>query len=166
VTTPNDPAGEMGQVPIRHLPLSDLRPSPENDQLYKPVSPSDPDVQDLAAGIRRDGLLEPLVVTLDNYILSGHRRRVACKLAGLTEVPCRVENILNRSIQNTASFIDRTLIQHYGCGQYRDGWFNTHLVQRFGKSRKAMGVFELKQVRDYAERFRKRVVARQEVPEE
>jgi hypothetical protein len=84
---------ELGHDPIRLMPLARLHPSPENDQLYKPVSLRDPDLRELAVSIRRHGLREPLVITLDNYILSGHRRYAACKLAKLTSVPCRVENI-------------------------------------------------------------------------
>lgn len=73
--------------------LSELQPSPENDQLYRPVDPADPEIEALAASIRRHGLREPLVVSLDGFILSGHRRHCAARLAGLTTVPVRVEQI-------------------------------------------------------------------------
>jgi hypothetical protein len=70
-----------------------ISPSPENDQLYRPVSPDDPEVVALAESIRKEGLLEPLVITTDHYLLSGHRRFVACKLAGLTRVKCQVKDV-------------------------------------------------------------------------
>jgi hypothetical protein len=65
----------------------------ENDQLYRPVSPDDPEVRALADSVRAFGLREPLVLTRDYVILSGHRRRVACQLAGLEAVPCRIEKV-------------------------------------------------------------------------
>jgi hypothetical protein len=87
----NGPAPELGQVSI--LPLSSIRPSPENDQLYRPVSPKDPDVLALAESVKAQGVLEPLVVTEDHYILSGHRRYVAAGLAEVYFVPCRVVSV-------------------------------------------------------------------------
>jgi ParB-like chromosome segregation protein Spo0J len=59
----------------------------------RPVSDDDPEVVALAESIRRHGLRKPLVVTRDGMILSGHRRKVACSLAGLTFVACRVEDV-------------------------------------------------------------------------
>jgi hypothetical protein len=47
----------------------------------------------LAESVRKLGVKEPIVVTLDGFILSGHRRYAAAKLAGLAEVPVRVEPI-------------------------------------------------------------------------
>jgi hypothetical protein len=73
--------------------LGMLKPSPENDALYRPVSMDDPEVIRLAESIKQRGLLEPIIITEDNYILSGHRRRVACMLAGVKEVPVRVHSI-------------------------------------------------------------------------
>ena len=35
--------------------LADLVPSPENDRIYKPVSPDDPTTAELAESIRRHG---------------------------------------------------------------------------------------------------------------
>lgn len=82
---------EIGQVRIR--PIGSLRPSPENDMLYRPVDPADPDVRALAESIREHGVQEPIVVSADGYILSGHRRHMAAQMAGLPEVPCRVHSI-------------------------------------------------------------------------
>jgi hypothetical protein len=84
---------EFGLVPILEKQLSELRPAAINDQLYRPVSPNDPEIRALAESIREHGVQEPLIITLDDVILSGHRRRVACLLAGLTVVPCRVQKI-------------------------------------------------------------------------
>lgn len=75
------------------LSVDDISPSPENDTLYRPVSLDDPEIRALADSIVENGLLEPIVVTLDNWILSGHRRYAACRLAGLDEIPCRYESI-------------------------------------------------------------------------
>ncbi len=76
---------------IAHRPIDAIKPSPENEKLYRPVRDDDPDIIALAESIREHGLREPLVITRDNFILSGHRRYAACRLAGLTEVPVRVE---------------------------------------------------------------------------
>lgn len=82
---------KLGHVPILQKPLSEIYPSPENEQLYRPVLPEDPATVALADSIRQHGVREPLVITLDGWLLSGHRRHVAARLAGLEMVPCRVE---------------------------------------------------------------------------
>ena len=70
--------------------IHDLKPSPENDAIYKPVDPADRDIVSLAKSIAARGLLEPIVVTADRFIVSGHRRLAAAKVAGIETVPCRV----------------------------------------------------------------------------
>jgi hypothetical protein len=74
---------ESRQVWIDPLLLS---PSIENTQLYADTEES---LNAFAEHIRRDGVLEPLVITADNYVVSGHRRRSAAVRAGLKAVPCR-----------------------------------------------------------------------------
>jgi hypothetical protein len=64
-----------------------------NDKLYRPLADTDPDIVAFAESIRRHGLLEPIVITRDGFILSGHRRHRACRLAGLRTIPCRVADI-------------------------------------------------------------------------
>jgi hypothetical protein len=78
---------------LKIVPIGSIDPSPQNNDLYRPVDPNDPEIQALAESIRVYGVKEPLVISLDWYLLSGHRRLAACKLAGLTEVPVFVEQI-------------------------------------------------------------------------
>lgn len=87
-------AGDKGEVyppsdRIDSVPLADLKPARLNDAVYKPVLKTDPAVRELAADIRRLGLLQPIDITEDGVIVSGHRRRVACQLAGLKVVKVR-----------------------------------------------------------------------------
>jgi ParB-like chromosome segregation protein Spo0J len=89
----DDAASKPGLVPVSYRRLADLQVSPENDQLYKPVNPEDPEVIALAQSIREFGVKEPFVITRDDYIISGHRRRVACQLAGVEIVPTREEDL-------------------------------------------------------------------------
>jgi hypothetical protein len=74
---------------IEQVSVAQLRPAVVNDTIYKPVSEDDPAVIKLSEDIADLGVLEPLVITLDNTILSGHRRRVGAKMAGLKVVPVR-----------------------------------------------------------------------------
>src|SRR5262249_43247521 len=76
---------------VQLVELSAIRPSPENDRLYRPIDPNAPDIIALAESIRELGILDNLIITRDGYILSGHRRYAAAKIAGLTSVPCRIE---------------------------------------------------------------------------
>jgi ParB/Sulfiredoxin domain len=111
------PSRKPGQVRVSLVSLSALRASPENDQLYRPVDPSDPEIQALARSIKVHGIKEPLIVTLDHYILSGHRRFAAAKLAGLSHVPCQVELI------RRCDDIDRFVVLLRECNRQRNKTF-------------------------------------------
>jgi hypothetical protein len=92
-TTEVKPDSELGHDQILLLKHWDLHPSPENDKLYRPVDEEDPEIVALANSISENGILEPLVVSIDRFIISGHRRYAAAGLAGITLLPCRVANI-------------------------------------------------------------------------
>ncbi|MDP9097705.1 MAG: ParB/RepB/Spo0J family partition protein [Verrucomicrobiota bacterium] len=81
---------------VRVFPVWRIKPSPENDKLYRPIDPDDPELIALTESVKTYGLKEPLVITLDRFILSGHRRYAAARLAGLEEIPCVVEKIHRR----------------------------------------------------------------------
>jgi hypothetical protein len=75
---------------IVQIAIDEIRPSPENEKLYHPVDPDDPAVFSLHESIADHGVIEPIVVTEDGFILSGHRRHCAARMAGFEEVPCRI----------------------------------------------------------------------------
>jgi hypothetical protein len=99
---PISPNGS-GRPKLEHVPISDeiimrplseIRPSPENDELYKPVDLKDPEFLGLVESIRRaKRVREPLLITIDGYIVSGHRRYAGAKKVGLKTVPCRTVEI-------------------------------------------------------------------------
>jgi hypothetical protein len=74
---------------IFDIPVDQLSTPTENDALYGIIREDDPDVIKLSDEIRRDGILEPLVVSADYKIISGNRRLTAARLAKLETVPCR-----------------------------------------------------------------------------
>jgi hypothetical protein len=70
--------------------VATLKPSPENAILYRPIREDDPATIKMAETIAREGRLrEDLVITQDNYVVSGHRRLAALKRLGRDTVHCR-----------------------------------------------------------------------------
>ena len=91
---------------LNHISVFWLRESDENRDLYDP--PTEADIEALAESIRKRGLLHELIITKDNYIISGHRRRLACMRLGKRTVPCKVMNISYE--RNTEKFL-RLLVE-------------------------------------------------------
>lgn len=116
---------EIETCPIFEFSLDDIRPAEVNDKIYKPVDPNDPSVIHLAEQIRVHGLLEPIVITLDNVILSGHRRCVACELAGLARVPVRRVGIYSTD----EDFVQRLVMHNSQRVKSSDEIFREQLVQ-------------------------------------
>jgi ParB-like nuclease domain len=80
------------QFPVSWLSIFTIEPSPENTLFYRPVTEDDPATIEMADSIRECGILEPLVVSADHYLLSGHRRHCAALMVGLKTLPCRVRS--------------------------------------------------------------------------
>lgn len=81
--------------PIVSLPLTALVPNPKNF-----FSTAQDSLAELAESIRELGILHPIVVrplsgvSGDKYeIVSGHRRKLAAEMAGLTVVPCVIKEM-------------------------------------------------------------------------
>jgi ParB-like nuclease family protein len=79
------------QVQVRRL--DSIKPAPENDDVYSAIAWDDPEIRELARSIEEHGIQEPILVSRDGYIISGHRRRMAARLAELEQVPVRVHPI-------------------------------------------------------------------------
>lgn len=82
----------------------ELRTPPENDDIYGKIRSNDPDVIELARDIQKRGILEPLVCTVDGFVLSGNRRLLAARMAGLESVKAIIEDDVRHG---DAEFVDR-----------------------------------------------------------
>jgi hypothetical protein len=79
---------------IEMVDPKELQPARVNGLVYNPVSRDDPAVVELAKDIRDKGqVLQTFVATLENVIVSGHRRQCAAILAGVKLVPVQRINI-------------------------------------------------------------------------
>lgn len=79
-------------IDIEFIDISEISPSPENDRIYGAIDTSDIDLINLTEDMIYNGVREPLTLSSDYFIISGHRRYAAAKEAGLEEVPCIVTN--------------------------------------------------------------------------
>jgi ParB/RepB/Spo0J family partition protein len=113
------------------IPIAKLRPAPDNPR--RNIG----DVSELAASIRAQGLLQPLLVSPQDdgtyLIVAGHRRLAACLLATVAEVECtvralddvaRIEAMLTENAQRSAlSVLEEALairrLVDLGVGQRR-----------------------------------------------
>ena len=94
-------AGNGELVHVQVWPIGAIRPAPENDDIYRAISLDD--VADLMRSIREHGVQEPLLVSSDGFIISGHRRWKAANFIDLAEVPVRVHPVSRQ--ENPAEFL-------------------------------------------------------------
>jgi hypothetical protein len=80
---------------IQFRGIEEISPAITNTLIYRPVRSDDPGIIELAQSIRELGILEPLVVSKDGIIGSGHRRFAAARLAKLSRIPCRILPLLS-----------------------------------------------------------------------
>jgi len=74
-------------------PLSHIKPSPINEEIY-----SSSDLSDLELSLEQNGQLEPIVINSNNHIISGHRRYYSMRRLGWKECEVRVRDYENEVI--------------------------------------------------------------------
>jgi len=68
------------------------------------------ELKELGESILENGLLQPIVIDIDNIIIAGHRRVAACKLMNIDRIKCLVVKIKNddeRLVYNILENIQR-----------------------------------------------------------
>ena len=81
---------EMRSIPFgqtHRVPLARLRVHPKNAEIY-----GEEDVTTLQQSIAESGWIRPLTVTPEYVIISGHRRYLAAKELGYTDIPVEIEH--------------------------------------------------------------------------
>ncbi len=64
-----------------------LLPSPENSLLYRERTTNDSDFARIVESVQREGVQAPLLVSRDDFIISGHQRQKAAIMTERFEVP-------------------------------------------------------------------------------
>lgn len=86
--------------------VADIKPAKVNDMVYGVINPQDPSLDELARAMSGpDGQLEPVVLTLDNVLLSGHRRRAVALRLGWKTLNAR-----RHPISSTDSQFEKLLV--------------------------------------------------------
>lgn len=84
---------EAGLSKIRDIPLSEIDEFPDHPFKVN----LDEDMEQLVDSIRRNGVMTPATVRQKEdgryELVSGHRRRKACELAGMDSLPCEVKEL-------------------------------------------------------------------------
>jgi hypothetical protein len=118
---------------------SAIKPSPENEEIYGPINEqTDPAIFMLIRSIERIGLEEPLILTRDHFILSGHRRFYALSRLRWERIPVRFANVTRASesdyhrllaqynpqrVKSVAGTLAETLLNSSGeDDDYSDSW--------------------------------------------
>jgi hypothetical protein len=81
----------LAKYKLELVPIDQIKSSPENDELYGEMLHDEQMVR-LIDSIRSRGLGDPLLLSKDNFILSGHRRFYAISQLGWTKAPCYFSN--------------------------------------------------------------------------
>lgn len=104
--------GEAARIVM--VDARELKPSPENEHLYRERTTKDSDYARLVESVRSKGVEAPLLVSLDGFIISGHQRRRAAIATQWYMVPVIYKN-LRRSDHTSDQWL-ATLREH-NCGR-------------------------------------------------
>jgi len=75
---------------MQNISINSLKPHEKNDYFFDDMTGSK--WYEFIESIRTSGVIEPIVVTRDFTIVSGHQRVRACNELGITEIPARVKD--------------------------------------------------------------------------
>ena len=84
----------MGDYIVR-MPIDMINPHPINTEIY---GYNQTEHDELKKSIELLGLLEPLTITKDNTLVSGHRRFEVLKEIGWEDVDCRIGEFENLTL--------------------------------------------------------------------
>jgi hypothetical protein len=87
--------GEIGTCPkVVNVPVADIRPAPVNDLVYGKLHEDDKKLDDLIRVMGRPGIqLDPIVLSQDDVLISGHRRWTVAKYLGWKTIPAIYRDI-------------------------------------------------------------------------
>jgi hypothetical protein len=99
-----------GQVETRGV--REIFSAPENEIVYHRIDPRAAENIALTESVREHGVLDPIRISRDGFIVSGHRRYSAAVALGLGAVPVIVEDLLHADPQFMVRLIESYRQRH------------------------------------------------------
>ncbi|MDP6586727.1 MAG: ParB/RepB/Spo0J family partition protein, partial [Anaerolineales bacterium] len=93
----------MAMLPVEKVRMDSIRPSNQNDHIYNAIH--EDRLIKLANDIKRNGLINPLMVSIDNVIIDGHTRYKAMQYKGYKFVCVRRCNVHSTDPEFTALLV-------------------------------------------------------------
>lgn len=75
---------------MQQININELKPHPRNNEFFDDMSGEK--WTEFLESIKTSGVIEPIVITTDMTIVSGHQRVRACKELGIQEILCEIKN--------------------------------------------------------------------------
>lgn len=91
------------------LKVKELVPHPKNEYFFDEMTGQK--YNEFRESIRTSGVIEPLIVTQDMVIVSGHQRRRGCIDEGIEEVLCEIRHYADRDGRSKEDWILKDLIE-------------------------------------------------------
>lgn len=176
-----DHIGKTVTIPVEHIMIE--------DNVRKEVDPSSPRFQELVDSIKRDGLLQNLIVEVRDggggtYLscVSGQRRLLAAKAAGIEKAICLLKQY-NHAERVSTGLTENLIRQDLNCidiaegyaALRREGWAEEEIAARFERGQRTIHRYlviaswpeEIKQtMRKYPDVFTTRVIFNQFISRE
>ncbi len=131
----DDTAMPLGHAPLRHIPIERI----QRGQYQPRRKPDEAALQELAASIRAQGMIQPVVLRMvdaGHYeLIAGERRWRAAQLAGLHEIPAIVREIADQDVAAIALIEN---IQREDLTPLEQANAFARLIQEFGLTHQAV----------------------------
>lgn len=78
---------------MKEVEIKELQPHMRNDEFFDDISGEK--WTEFLESIKKNGVIEPVIISQDKVIVSGHQRVRACKELGIDKVPCEIRQYEN-----------------------------------------------------------------------
>lgn len=125
---------------MQALKVQDLKPHPKNEYFFDDMTGQK--YEEFRESIRTSGVIEPLIVTQDMIIVSGHQRRRGCIDEGIETVMCDVRYYADKDGRSKEDWILKDLIETNVRQRGEIGGSELKAIHRVDELRRIYGIQE------------------------
>lgn len=125
---------------MQALKVQDLKPHPMNEYFFDDMTGQK--YEEFRESIRTSGVIEPLIVTQDMIIVSGHQRRRGCIDEGIETVMCDVRYYADKDGRSKEDWILKDLIETNVRQRGEIGGSELKAIHRVDELRRIYGIRE------------------------